>query len=296
MAKKAAKTGAGPTALVAVEQYFPEKERIVKDDLARRILPSGKAFLWFTRFRSIRNWMIRASDKSSPGMWTCMLCRKRYIDEKIVESCNRIEEAVNLGAGFDTRAYRLPELAGIPVWELDQPETVKTKRARLSKIFGKIPSCVKLVAIDFDRENLGDVLKSHGYSLDRPTFFIWEAVTQYLTAEGIGTTFDFLARAAQGSRIAFTYVRKDFLEGRAMYGWEKFYEKFVVKDKTWIFGMEPNAWPDFLKRYGWRIIEDVGYEELVEKYGKPAGRNLLSTPIERIVYAEKSSHTKPFEG
>ena len=287
MAKKAAQTGAGPTVLVAVEQYFPEKERIVNDDLASRILPSGRALLWFARFRSLRDWMIRASDKSSPGLWTCMLCRKRYIDEKIAESRGRIEAAVNLGAGFDTRAYRLPALADVPVWELDQPETIRKKRARLVKIFGGIPSHVDLVAADFDRETLEDVLRANGYSPDRRTFFIWEAVTQYLTAEGIRTTFDFLAKAAPGSRIAFTYVLRNFLEGKAKYGWKKFYEKFVVKDRTWIFGMEPEDWPDFLKGYGWRVIEDVGYEELSEKYGKPAGRKLVSTPIERIVYAER---------
>ncbi len=287
MAKAAAKTGAGPTALVAIEQYFPKKERIIEDDLACKILPSGRAFLWFAQFSSIRDWIINASDKDSPGMWSCMICRKRYIDEKIKESSGQIEAVVNLGAGYDTRAYRLPTLSNIPVWELDQPETVKSKKSRLSKIFGKIPSHVKLVAIDFDHEKLENVLKSHGYSPDKRTFFIWEAVTQYLTLAGIRTTFDFLSKAAQGSRLAFTYVRKDFLEGRTMYGWEKFYKKFVVKDKTWIFGMEPEAWPDFLKAYGWQVIQDISYDELVEKYVNPTGRKLTSTPIERIVYAEK---------
>jgi methyltransferase (TIGR00027 family) len=287
MAKAAAKTGAGPTALVAIEQYFPKEKRIIEDDLAYHILPSGRAFLWLTQFSPIRTWMINATDKDSPGMWSCMICRKRYIDEKIKDFSNQIEAVVNLGAGYDTRAYRLPDLSDIPVWELDQPETVKFKQARLNNMFGKIPSHVKLVAIDFDHEDLGTALKSHGYSMDRQTFFIWEAVTQYLTLEGIRTTFDFLAKAAHGSRLAFTYVRKDFLDGRDMHGWEKFYKKFVIKDKTWIFGMEPEAWPDFLKVYGWRVIEDIGYDELVEKYVKPTGRILASTPIERIVYAEK---------
>ena len=154
-------------------------------------------------------------------------------------------------------------------------------------MFGKIPPRVRLVAIDFDREKLEDVLEANGYSPEKRTFFIWEAVTQYLTAEGIRDTFRFLSKAKQGSRLAFTYVRQDFLDGRAMYGWEKFHKKFVEKNRTWIFGMEPGAWPDFLKEYGWRVLEDVGYEELFEKYVKPTGRSLASTPIERIVYAEK---------
>jgi len=39
--KAAAKTGVSPTALIAIEQYFPKKQRIIEDDLAYRILPFG---------------------------------------------------------------------------------------------------------------------------------------------------------------------------------------------------------------------------------------------------------------
>ncbi|WP_407309488.1 SAM-dependent methyltransferase [Desulfosporosinus sp. SB140] len=286
MAKEAAKTGAGPTALIAIEQYFPKKERIVEDELAYHILPTGRAFLWFMRPKSLRDWMVRTTEKDMPGLWSGMMCRKRYIDEKLLDSLNQINAVLNLGAGFDTRAYRFPALTDIPVWELDQPQNIEPKQAQIIKVFGKIPLHVKLVAIDFDREDLGSVLEANGYSTDVRTFFIWEAVTQYLTEKGIRTTFDFLAKAASGSRLAFTYVLKDFLEGRAMYGWEKGYKKFV-ENRIWIFGMEPEAWPDFLKEYGWRVIEDIGYEELAEKYVKPTGRILDSTPIERMVYAEK---------
>ncbi|WP_434509770.1 SAM-dependent methyltransferase [Desulfitobacterium sp. AusDCA] len=286
MAKEAAKTGAGPTALIAVEQYFPKKERIVEDELAYQILPTGRAFLWLMRSKLLRDWMVRATEKDLPGLWSCMMCRKRYIDEKLLASLKQIDAVVNLGAGFDTRVYRFPALTDIPVWELDQPQNIEPKRVQLLKVFGKIPSHVKLVPIDFDREDLGSVLEAQGYSTDMRTFFIWEAVTQYLTEKGIRTTFDFLAKAAPGSRLAFTYVLKDFLDGRAMYGWEKGYKRFV-ENKIWIFGMEPEAWPDFLKKYGWRVIEDMGYEEMAENYVEPTGRILATTPVERMVYAEK---------
>jgi methyltransferase (TIGR00027 family) len=286
MAKEAAKTGAGPTALIAIEQYFPKKERIIEDDLAYRLLPSGRAFLWLMRLNSVRSWLIRAIEKGAPGIWSCMMCRKRYIDEKLIDSINQIDAVVNLGAGFDTRAYRLPALSDMNVWELDQPVNIEPKQVRLRKVFGRIPLQVKLVAIDFDCQDLGTVLESHGYSTEKRTFFIWEGVTQYLTEKGIRITFDFLSKTASGSRIAFTYVRQDFLDGRAMNGWEKGYKDFVT-NKIWIFGMESEAWPNFLKEYGWKVIEDLGYDELAEKYVKPTGRILASTPIERMIYAEK---------
>ena len=130
------------------------------------------------------------------------------------------------------------------------------------------------------------MLSSHGYSPEKKTFFIWEAVTQYLTEPGIRTTFNFLSKAAPGSRIAFTYVRKDFLERRVKFGNERFYNNFVSK-KVFIFGKEPEEWPCFLKEYGWEVIEDLGFDELAKKYIEPTGRMLTSTPIERVVFAKK---------
>lgn len=193
---------------------------------------------------------------------------------------------VNLGAGFDTRPYRLPALSGLPVWEIDQYENVEAKQKRLRKAFGAIPANVKLVPADFDRDDLGSILAAQGYSAGKPTFFVWEAVTQYLTEQGVRATFDWLAEAAPGSRLAFTYVRKDFLDGKTFYGWESGYKQFVAS-KVWLFAMEPEDCPSFLKSYGWRIIEDVGYDELADRYIRPTGRRLPSTPVERIVYAER---------
>jgi len=61
----------------------------------------------------------------------------------------------------------------------------------------------------------------------------------------------------------------------------------LVKDKIWLFGMDPAKVDDFLGEYGWRVLEHLGYEELDERYVKPTGRNLQSMAIERIVQAEK---------
>ncbi len=290
MTKAAAGTGLGPTISVAVEHCYAKDQRVVDDDLAYRMLPlAARAFLWPMRSRPVRDRVVRVLEKRAPGIWGGVLCRKRYIDEKLIESAGQIDAAVNLGAGFDTRAYRLPALAGIPVWEVDQPENISPKRARLRKALGNLPAGVSLVPIDFDRQDLGSVLASAGYAADYRTFFIWEAVTQYLTDAGIRKTLDFLSCAVSGSRLAFTYIRKDFLEGQVRYGQEAIYRKYVVRDKTWLFAMDPDAVASLIAPYGWRVVEHVGYEELAERYVRPTGRALASTPIERIVYAEKVS-------
>jgi hypothetical protein len=42
-----------------------------------------------------------------------------------------------------------------------------------------------LVPIDVETQDLADVVANHGYWAERPTFFVWEAVTQYLTEAGV---------------------------------------------------------------------------------------------------------------
>jgi len=276
-----------PMALVAIEQYFPESQRVIDDGLAVRLLPfAATMFVRFLRLRWMRDWLIGTSEKSNPGIWGGLLCRKRYIDEKITASRNEIDAVVNLGAGFDTRSFRLPVLAGLPIWEIDQRENIEAKEKRLRKALVSIPANIKLVTVDFDRDGLGSVLSSQGYSAGLRTFFVWEAVSQYLTEQGVRATFDWLAKAAPGSRLAFTYVRKNFLTGKALYGWESGYKRFVAT-KVWLFGMEPDDCLTFLRGYGWSVIEDVGYDELAERYIGPTGRRLASTPVERMVYAKK---------
>jgi len=105
--------------------------------------------------------MVRATETAFPGLWGGMMCRKRCIDEKLIESVRRIDAVVNLGAGLDTRLYRLPALAEIQAWEIDQPESITPKRARLQKLLGTVPPHVTLMSGDFDREELAAALTAH---------------------------------------------------------------------------------------------------------------------------------------
>lgn len=287
MSRKAAQTGPGAMVLVAIEQAFPEGERIIDDGLAYPILPLGfRINVWIST--RVRNWLIRKTEEKVPGLWGGIMSRKAYIDDIVSKAAEgQIETVVNLGAGFDTRAFRLPALAEVPVWEVDQLRNIESKRARLEAVFEQVPPHVTLVPIDFDHEDLATVLASHGYEPGRKTFFIWEGVTQYVTEEGIRATFDYLTRATSGSRMVMTYTPKDFIDGRQIYGQEYLYKKMLVNDKIWLFGLDPEKVDDFLAEHGWRVLEHLGYDELGERYVKPTDRDLQSMAIERIVYAEK---------
>ena len=105
MSRAAAKTGAEPAALVAIEQFYPENMRILSDPLEYRFLPRGKRFL-VSMLRSdlLRKWMVSAADKYAPGLWGGMLCRKRYIDEKLTDTVGEFKQIVNWARGW-IRAY-----------------------------------------------------------------------------------------------------------------------------------------------------------------------------------------------
>ena len=282
----ATKTALGPMVIVAADQN--ENPPLIQDELAYKILPaSGKVTVIAAKWRPLGRLLIGATEKKIPGLWTSMLCRKRYIDEKLLAADSQIDAAVILGAGFDTRAYRLPVLAETPVYELDLPTNIDRKRTRLTKLFGEVPANVTLVPIDFETQDLADILADHGYRPKRPTFFVCEAVTQYLTEPGVRKTFDFLATAAVGSHLVFTYVRKDFLEGTALYGGENAYQEFVVKRQLWHFGMDPDQVAKFLADYGWSETEQMGPQEFTHRYLRPSGRVLPVSEIERSVYARK---------
>lgn len=287
MSDAAAKTAIMPVALVAAEQYLPTSQRVIDDPLALRMLPWGaRVFVRCLRPGFARQWIIGASERSNPGIWGGLLCRKRHIDEALLAALDDIEAVVSLGAGFDTRCVRLPGVARLPVWEVDQPGNVALKAEGLCRALGAVPANVSFVAIDFDRESLGAALLRQGLTNGHRTFYIWEAVSQYLSESGACATFAFLSGAASGSRLAFTYVRREFLQGREAFGWAGGYQRFVASG-LWQFGMTPQSCSDLLDGCGWRIIEDVAYAELASRYIAPTGRTLSATSVERVVLAQK---------
>jgi methyltransferase (TIGR00027 family) len=274
--------------LSAIEQHEPPDRRLVDDDLAASFLPrSLRALVCATRFGPVRRAVIAASERSGPGLWANLCCRKSYIDDNLAESLPDVDSVVILGAGLDTRPYRLARHGDVPVFEVDLPVNIARKRAVVARVLGAVPPSVQLVSVDFERDALMATLASYGYRADSRTFFVWEGVTQYLTAEAVAATFEQLAQAGSGSRLDFTYVRRDFIEGRNLYGAASVYRKFRQRSDLWKFGLLPEEVDGFLAGYGWRLIDQAGPDELMDRYVRPAGRDLTASQVEWSAYAEK---------
>jgi methyltransferase (TIGR00027 family) len=168
------------------------------------------------------------------------------------------------------------------------PEIIDGKEAVLIRLFGKVPENVRLVPIDFNRQELGVALHEIGYSHESKSFFVWEGVTQYITEAAVGEVFEFLKNASRGSRLVVTYIRKDFIDGQKMYDLDVLYRQTRLKKEFWQFGMQPDEVDGFLEAYGWRELEQVGSAEYQQRYLQPAGRIMPVMEVERSVFAERS--------
>lgn len=287
MKNPAEQTAIGPMVIVAADQY--ETPPLVFDPWAAKILPfGGRIAASLTRWAAARRAFKAITDRRISGGWSNFLCRKRYVDDQLLSAVDEgIDAVVILGAGFDTRAYRLPEMATVPVCEVDLPGNVARKAAAVRRCFGGVPPHVRLLAVDFESDSLAEALTREGFGPDKRIFYIWEGVTMYLTEPAVRKTMESLSIAAPGSMLTFTFIRKDFLDGQEMYGAGGIYEEAVVKRGLWHFGLDPDQVSGFLAEYGWQEIEQVGHQLYASRYLRPAGRDDVVSEIERAVYAAR---------
>jgi methyltransferase (TIGR00027 family) len=283
-----AQSAFGPMVLAAVEHNEPPGRRLVDDDLAELFLPAPMRLLaGATRWGPARRLMIRASELTGPGLWANLACRKRFIDDKLEEALDQIDAVVILGAGLDTLSYRLTRRVRLPVFEVDLPVNIARKVKTVRRVLGELPLSVRLVALDFERDDLLTSLAEHGYRTDYRAFFICEGVTQYLTEDGVRLTLEGLRAAAPGSRFVFTYVRRDFIDGSNRYGTRTLYRNVRERHQLWHFGLQPEEVAGFVGEYGWRLAEQAGPDDLVQRYERPAGRKLEASQLEWSAYVEK---------
>jgi len=140
--------------------------------------------------------------------------RARFFEDELGVAVERgVAQYVILGAGYDSFAYRRPDLHNtLRVFELDHPATQESKQARLRELGVPIPPNVTFVSIDFEtRHSIMDALQANGYRQDKAAYFCWPGVTWYLTDEAIERTLSEVACAASGSELALDYVVPDEL-------------------------------------------------------------------------------------
>jgi methyltransferase (TIGR00027 family) len=266
-------TALGTAAMRAIESERPANERICYDPFARKLTD--------TVFYLLIKLLAGYGERRTHGALTFIVCRCRYFDDYLQEYLKSgTAQLVILGAGLDSRAYRDELLQGVvKIFEVDHPATQASKIERVKKVFGKIPTNVAYVPIDFNDETL-DKLLGCGYDWSLKTLFIWEGVTFYLDAEAVDATLAWVrANAAPGSAIIFDYQYiSEPTRAHAMLS------RFTGERRA--FAIEKGQIEDFLTRRGFTHVVNASADQLKRLYCTGPNQGRTVAEIYAIVHAQ----------
>lgn len=129
-----------------------------------------------------------------------LAARINWFDMQVIEALDAgIDQVAVIGAGYDSRAWRFAR-DGVRYFELDHPATQADKVARAPS------DGPTYVAVDLTVTTASDALTGHGLDDRRPTFFVVEGVTMYLTKEVLHRALvDLRKVAAVGSRLSVNF-------------------------------------------------------------------------------------------
>jgi methyltransferase (TIGR00027 family) len=274
----------------AIAAQNPDEKIRNPDHLAMKLLPPNFWVFGFLHKDYARS-MQGIKFFRAAGYYTVNACTK-HIDGLLQKlGQNGLRQVVKIGAGFDSRPYRLGEqMPDVHFFEIDLPATSAAKQAAIKNVFGKLPANVTYIPVDYRSRHFINTLKKAGYDEKRKTLFIWEGTSQFMDEKIVDTTLRYIAQHSNSqSKVVFSYIPSEFVRGEyGKMGWVRFRElRARAAGEPWKFGIPHKKTGDFFNQRGLKIIADIGPKELAGQYlvgsdGKLDGK---PTPYVRIAYA-----------
>jgi methyltransferase (TIGR00027 family) len=234
-----------------------------------------------------RQWQQRVDYETVRASTELMVPRTVVIDDAVRERPG--PQLVILGAGLDGRAWRMPELAGVAVFEVDQPASQRDKRDRAARLPGTPPV---FVPVDFGRDSLGDALAAAGHRAEAATTWVWEGVVPYLTeAEVAATVAAVAARSAPGSRLIVNFqlpavsARLGRVVARALMASTG--RRSVWAREPWRSTWTPAAMAGLLGRHGYEVTGDEDLLDTATALATPT-RHARSLGLSRVMVADRA--------
>ena len=193
-----------------------------------------------------------------------MVARTVAIDEAVRAAAS--PQVVILGAGLDGRAWRMPELRDVTVFEVDHPDSQREKQARAAAL-QRIAREVRFVPVDFARDRLDDALAAAGHDPARPTTWVWEGVVMYLERADIEATLAVIQRrSAPGSQLVVMYVGRSLLLPLIA-----FIVRRLGEPLRSLF--TPDQMRALLARYGFAVARDEGLPAIAARLSDDLARD-----------------------
>jgi methyltransferase (TIGR00027 family) len=255
------------------------------DYLAERALLPYQRTL--NRAPKLARWLL---ERGLPGAFGYFNARTQYFDEVLLQEARAgLEQVVILGAGFDSRSLRFSDaLHTVRVFEVDMPEVLAL---RTEHLFEGQPTAAAAtpVPIDFEREDLGYVLRERGYESGARTLFLWEGVTYYLPEDAVKAVLFLVAsQSGAGSSILFDYVTRAFVDGDySGYGARRLAGGWRRLGNVNRFGVDDIA--AFIRSMGLKVRSDIDAGELERRFlSSLPGPRARAWGCMRIAHAQQS--------
>jgi methyltransferase (TIGR00027 family) len=219
--------------------------------------------------------MLRYPYEGIPPVQHQTAVRSTFVDAAIENYLPGVEQFVVLGAGYDTRTVQLQHDHRIRCFEVDLPRTQQLK-LKLLHHCGVETSGVTFVSANFLTDDWLDNLVNAGFDPRKPTYFLWEGVTYYLSREAMEETFRTIATIAPGSAVVFDYgtdaVNKMYRKPLGRF--HKAILKIVRESQTFWISSEPpvkETLATLMDSYGLSLREHLSWGHETKRKRLPGG-------------------------
>ncbi len=242
-------------------------------DVCTRILSASQEGQ--RRLRQLHSWWftlaIPAMERlMMPGITLHYVLRKRCIEDYALQTLQEgATQVINLGAGFDTLAYRLSQqYPAVNFIEIDHPATHAAKVHALSSPEAALEN-LRFLPVDFTTQVLEEELRAFpGFSPDQPTLFIVEGVLMYLNENDVLQLFESLKRLVhRGIRVIFTFMEPMARHPESYGPLLKLY--LTIKKESYFWSKEHEQIPEFLRGQDFAVQTVVSAQELKKRYLPP---------------------------
>jgi methyltransferase (TIGR00027 family) len=281
---KRSHTAEGAAALRAAGARVSDPNLRNPDAMAERLI--GWQYRLRIQIAPLRALGLKMIDRLLPGLFPFVTARTKHLDALLLQEIRAgAQQVVILGAGGDSRAYRLAgELASTRVYEVDHPATGEWKRRQVIRLFGALPERVTYVPVDFSHQTLDHALDGADVDRGLRTVFLWEGVAPYLTPDAVDATLTSIARFASGSSVVFDYWYADALGESSPYPDSHKYSTYLAKHgEPLLSGLDPDTVHAHVGKFGLELVDNAGPDELRERH--LGGTDVPVTAFSAIAHA-----------
>ncbi len=262
-------TAEGAAALRAAGALEPDPAVRCPDDLAARFL-GGFNITTLAKHRLTRSVLLRRVNAVLPGAYPYEIARCKFIDEVTLSEADAgLDELVLLGAGLDSRPYRLADrLGGLRVFEVDHPASQATKRSRLRRLSVEQSRNVSFVPLDFTRDDLPGELARAGHDERAATLFIWSGVSPYLPEDAVREILSWVgAHTSPRTSIVFDAAWASALRSDSdLYGARELARAVASVGEPLRWGIPDGEVDGTLERFGLHAEHIIGDDDAMVAY------------------------------